>query len=96
MAGRGFRDSHARALCAVLGLGDFPSQPVEVAPSNLAAFGLVIDDENDAAAVDMLPDRRCQAGAVDGFGQKLGGAERDGDAAILEHGNDDDRGLGEL
>jgi signal transduction histidine kinase len=63
------------------------------------ALALVIDHKNDAAAVDILPERRerrGEAGAVDRLGQELGGAERDGDAAVGEHGDDDDRDFREF
>ena len=44
----------------------------------------------------VLPDRRGQACSVDRLGQELGRPERDGDAAIGKHGDDDDRDLGEI
>jgi hypothetical protein len=46
-------------------LGDRPS-------ADPAALGLVVDDKDDAAAVNVLPDRRRQPRTVDGLGQELG------------------------
>ena len=60
---------------AVRRLGDLPAEPVEVPPRQAAAFVLVIDDQHNAATVDMLADRRREPRAVDRLGQELGGAE---------------------
>ena len=80
----------------VFGFGDLPAKPFEMAPRDTAALFFVVDDEDDAVAIDVSPERCRQSCAVDRLGQELGSTERDGKAAIGKHGHNDDRRRGKI